>query len=370
MLISGYINRYQPGNTVSVDGLSIDTIPIDTNVVNMDAFIGAMKLITYRGIPGGTYKSVYIVNGNTNDKYVHLYTVLLGKRESVALVNTRGVSMITGKYAIPVTDCVFNQINLHAIDNHGDADFIQLVAISDNNQISDTENYLTTLDIKNYDRFLGYMCTYLDMTRDLEYMYNDYIQNVGFVSKGEFLNLPRSIYDVLNMLDIVEDDRDLTERLIHDTVNGIPCPNIYKKYDGQLRRLVDNGYMANQDKCIGRTIHGKHISKDEFTPVYKFNDDLLTYCCKLIEDKEVEFTRKYILSKCSNLLIRKICSYLLITFNVLDAIPLVMRIERTLMEEVFITIKTDKGTHKYFIDLTLIPLICHGLRYKINEELM
>ena len=63
-------------------------------------------------------------------------------------------------------------------------------------------------------------------------------------------------------------------------------------------------------------------------------------------------------------------SYLLVTSNVLDATPLVVRVERTLMEEVFITIKTDKGTHKYFIDLTIIPLICHGLRYKINEELM
>ena len=370
MLIKGYINRYQPEDIVSIDGIVIDTIPIDTNKVSMDAFVGGKKLITYRAMPDGIYKSVYIVNDNTDNKYVHLYTVLLCGYNKVALVNTRGVSIITGKYAVPVTNCIFNKINVHAIDNGGDTDFIQLVAIGDSDSITETESYLTTLDIKNYDSFLGNLYSYLDMTTDLEYMYNDYINNVGFVSKGTFLNLPKDIYDVLNMLDIVADNKDLTEKLIHDTVKGIPCPKAYTKYDSQLRHLVDNGYMTNRDKTADGCINGKHICKDEFTPVCRFNDDLLTYCCKLIEDKEVEFSRKYILSRCSNEWMRKICSYLLVTSNVLDATPLVVRVERTLMEEVFITIKTDKGTHKYFIDLTIIPLICHGLRYKINEELM
>lgn len=370
MIIKGYINRYQPGTTLSIDVPPIDTVPIDNNKVQMDAFIGGKKLIVYENMPNGSSKSVYISNRNTDNTYVHLYTVLMCDNNNVALINTQGAGVITNNYAVPVTECIFNRINMHAMDNGGDIDYIQLVAMGNRNKSTDTEDYLTTLDIKNYDGFLGHLSSYIDMTHDLQYLYDNYIQTVGFVSRGAFLNLPETIYDALTMLDIIGEDRNLTDQLICDTVNGIPCPKSYRKYDGRIKRLVDDSHITKCDRSAGRIIHGKYIAKDEYSPVYTFNDELLTYCCNIIEDSEVEFYRKYILSDCSNLLINRICYHLLVTSKIMDCIPLAVRIQCTLMEEVFITIETNKGKYKYFIDLTLIPLICHGLRYKINEELI
>lgn len=370
MIIKGYINRYQPGNTVSIDVPSIDTVPIDNNTVQMDAFIGGKKLIVYEHIPNGSSKSVYISNRNTDNTYVHLYTVLMCDNNNIALINTKGASTITNNYAVPVAECIFNRISTHAIENDGDVDYVQLVAMCNRNASTDTEDYLTTLDIKNYNKFLGQLSCYIDMTQDLQYLYDNYVQRVGFVSKGSFLDLPETIYNALDMLDIIGGDRDLTNQLICDTVNGIPCPKSYRKYDGKIKRLVDDSHITKCDHSAGRIIHGKYIEKDGYRPVYTFNDDLLSYCCSIIEDSEVEFYRKYILSKCSNLLVNRICYYLLVTSKIMDCIPLVMRIQCTLMEEVFITIETTKGAYKYFIDLTLIPLICHGLRYGINKELI
>lgn len=369
MFVKGYINRYQPGTTISIDVPPIDTVPIDNNKVQMDAFVCGKKLIVYENIPNGSSKSVYISNRNTDNVYVHLYTVLMCDK-NIALINTQGAGIITNNYAVPVAGCIFNRINTHVSDNGGDTDYIQLVAMSNRNKSTDTEDYLTTLDIKNYDGFLGNLSCYIDMTQDLKYLYDNYVQTVGFVSKGTFLNLPETIYDALNMLDIIGDDNNLTDQLISDTINGIPCPKSYRKYDGKIKRLVDDSHITKSDCGTGRIIHGKCIEKDEYSPVYIFNDELLSYCCKLIEDGEVEFHRKYILSNCSNFLVNTICNYLLVTSKITDSTPLAMRVQRTLMEEVFITIETNKGKHKYFIDLTLIPLICHGLRYKINEELI
>ena len=370
MIVKGYINRYQPGTTVSVDVPPIDTVPIDNNKVQMDAFVGGKKLIVYENIPGGSSKSVYISNRNTDNTYVHLYTLLMCD-DNVALIDTKGASIITNNHAVPVTECIFNRINTHAIDNGGDIDYIQLVAMSNRDKFTDTEDYLTTLDIKNYDEFLGRLSCYIDMTHDLQYLYDNYVQTIGFISKGAFLNLPETIYDALNMLDIIGDDKNLTDQLICDTINGIPCPKSYRKYDGKIKRLVDDSHITRYDRNAGRIIHGKYIAKDEYSPVYTFNDALLTYCRQLIEDSKVEFHHKYILSDCSsNLLINRICYHLLATSKITNGILLSAEIQRTLMEEVFITIETTKGKYKYFIDLTLIPLICHGLRYKINEELI
>ena len=355
MIIKGYINRYQPGTTVSVDVPPIDTVPIDNNKVQMDAFVGGKKLIVYENIPGGSSKSVYISNRNTDNTYVHLYTLLMCDDNDIALINTQGASIITNNYAVPVTECIFNRINTHAMDNGGDIDYLQLVAMSNRDKSTDTEDYLTTLDIKNYDGFLGHLSCYIDTTHDLQYLYDNYVQIVGFVSKGAFLNLPETIYDALNMLDIIGDDRNLTDQLICDTINGIPCPKSYRKYDGKIKRLVDDSHITRCDCNAGRIIHGKYIAQDEYSPVYTFNDALLTYCRQLIEDSKVEFHRKYILSDCSNLLVNKICNYLLVTSMITDSIPLAMRVQRTLMEEVFITIETASCKCKYFIDLTLIP---------------
>lgn len=371
MIVKGYINRYQPGTTVSIDVEPIDTIPIDGNKVQMDAFVGGKKLIVYENIPNGSSRSVYISNRNTDNTYVHLYTVLISDNDNIALINTKGASTITNNYAVPVTECIFNRISTHAIDNDRDIDHIQLLAICNRDTSTDTEDYLTTLDIKNYNKFLGQLSCHIDMTQDLQYLYDNYTQIVGFVSKGAFLNLPVTIYDALDMLDIITDDNDLTNQLICDTVNGIPCPKSYRKYDSKIKRLVDDSHITKRDCGTGRIIHGKYIAKDEYSPVYIFNDALLTYCRQLIEDSEVEFHHKYILSDCSsNLLINRICYHLLATSKITNGVLLSAEIQRTLMEEVFITIETNKGKYKYFIDLTLIPLICHGLRYGINRELI
>ena len=374
MIVQGYFNRYQPGLNIMADYESADSIPADTNIVETNTFVDGLKLITYEVLNGVQYKTVYIANDNTKGRYTHIYSVVNG----IVMVNLLGVSLITGKHVMSIANCVLNRMCSYAADNGGDVDHLQLMVLSNREYITNTEDNLTTLDLSNYvwtiRNIRDYIREMYSKSRVNREMYERYAFNMnGDVTHDAFCELPRTIYDVLNRLDIVFDKTSHVNTLLSETLNSIPCPENYKKYDGKIRRLVDNGYMSIHDHTSGRTTVVRRIVHDEYNPVYAFSDILIKYCAEWMEENE--FTRKYILSFCNNKRLIALCKYLLDVENTVTpgGIPITaycnMVVCKTIAEEVFIDIETTRGTYKYFIDLTLVPMICHGVRYKVNEEL-
>lgn len=376
MIIRGYLNRYEGGDTITVDDVSATFIPLTGNKILTNELDHVEKLITYETINGIKVRNVYIDNHRTyNTPYVHIYSVLLPHNGvPTALVNVHGVELLTGRHVVTLADRVYNHVCTHAIETNGDADYIQLLALSSRNASSDTEDYLTTLDDRSYNEFMRKLFTYMDGSKDLQYLYNDYIQRVGFVTKSAFLNLPETIDDVMGMLDVIGESNELVDSLIKTTVGGIGVPKEYTKYDNKTRRLVENGYLTNEDMIHSFCINCRSIRADKYVPVLKFNRDLLDYCYKLIETNIVEDERIYILSLSKEPVMCRIIAQLLVQHGICsmeDKLPHIAFIRRTIAEEVFIDIQyTNDVMYHFFIDLTIIPLICHGLRYTINEELV
>lgn len=376
MIVQGYFNRYQPGLDIKADYESADSIPADTNIVKTDTLVDGTKLITYETLNNVPYKTVYVANDITKGRYTHLYSVING----ITMVNVLGVSLITGKHVIPTADCVLNRMCSYAADNGGDIDHLQLMVLSNREYITDTEDNLTTVDLSNYvwtvRNIRDYIRGMYSKSRINQEMYERYAFTMnGDITQDTFCELPRTIYDVLNRLDIVFDKTSYINTLLNETLNSIPCPKNYKKYDGKIRRLVDNGYMSIHDRTGGRTTVIKHIRHDEYIPIYTFNDILITYCTKWMSENE--FTRKYILSSCNNKRLIALCEYLLDGKHRLIPAPLRIRaadcsmiVYKTMAEEVFIDIETNNLVCHFFIDLTLVPMICHGVRYKVTEELV
>ena len=376
MIIRGYLNRYEGGDTITAEDVSATFIPLTGNKILTNELDHVEKLITYETINGIKVRNVYIDNHRTyNTPYVHIYSVLLPHNGvPTALVNVHGIELLTGRHVVTLADRVYNHVCTHAIETNGDADYIQLLALSSRNASSDTEDYLTTLDDRSYNEFMRKLFTYMDGSKDLQYLYNDYIQRVGFVTKSAFLNLPETIDDVMGMLDVIGESNELVDSLIKTTVGGIGVPKEYTKYDNKTRRLVENGYLTNEDMIHSFCINCRSIRADKYVPVLKFNRDLLDYCYKLIETNIVEDERIYILSLSKEPVMCRIIAQLLVQHGICsmeDKLPHIALIRRTIAEEVFIDIQyTNDVMYHFFIDLTIIPLICHGLRYTINEELV
>ena len=376
MIIRGYLNRYEGGDTITAEDVSATFIPLTGNKILTNELDHVEKLITYETINGIKVRNVYIDNHRTyNTPYVHIYSVLLPHNGvPTALVNVHGIELLTGRHVVTLADRVYSHVCTHAIETNGDADYIQLLALSSRNASSDTEDYLTTLDDRSYNEFMRKLFTYMDGSKDLQYLYNDYIQRVGFVTKSAFLNLPETIDDVMGMLDVIGESNELVDSLIKTTVGGIGVPKEYTKYDSKTRRLVENGYLTNEDMIHSFCINCRSIRADKYVPVLKFNRDLLDYCYKLIETNIVEDERIYILSLSKEPVMCRIIAQLLVQHGICsmeDKLPHIAFIRRTIAEEVFIDIQyTNDVTYHFFIDLTIIPLICHGLRYTINEELV
>lgn len=376
MIIRGYLNRYEGGDTITAEDVSATFIPLTGNKILTNELDHVEKLITYETINGIKVRNVYIDNHRTyNTPYVHIYSVLLPHNGvPTALVNVHGIELLTGRHVVTLADRVYSHVCTHAIETNGDADYIQLLALSSRNASSDTEDYLTTLDDRSYNEFMRKLFTYMDGSKDLQYLYNDYIQRVGFVTKSAFLNLPETIDDVMGMLDVIGESNELVDSLIKTTVGGIGVPKEYTKYDNKTRRLVENGYLTNEDMIHSFCINCRSIRADKYVPVLKFNRDLLDYCYKLIETNIVEDERIYILSLSKEPVMCRIIAQLLVQHGICsieDKLPHIAFIRRTIAEEVFIDIQyTNDVMYHFFIDLTIIPLICHGLRYTINEELV
>lgn len=368
MVINGYINRYKSTDAICLAG-ERQVIPTTHNKINLASLCGARKTITYDNVNGMDRRAVYIADTKTNNKLTHVYSVFLPSNSKASVVvNLRGVDILTGKHATALKDLAFNA----ALNLSDDSDGLQLSAMSCRNDSTDTEDYLTTLDNSNYDDFISNLCAYIDVNKDLETLYDSYRQNVGFVSKGDFMNFPRDIYDALRIWEVVNESRHLINLFAESTSNGIRFPKGYSKYDNRTRRLVDDGYALRNDCSSRFAINCKHIESDAYVPILRFNSDLIDWCYSLIKMANVEDNRKYILSKCNDLRIRKISAYLTIVYaGCHKSRPVWTNIHKTITEEVFIDIHLDDDSvHKYYIDLTLIPLICHGLRYNvINEEL-
>lgn len=371
MIIRGYLNRYKGGDVIVAEDWSLHFIPLTGNKILTDELEHVEKLITYETVGGMNVRNVYINNHRTsNTPYVHIYSVLLPRKgRPVALVNIHGVELLTNRSAITLADKIYNHVCTQAIENQGDADHIQLLALSNRTPASDTEDYLTVLDDRSYDSCLHKIHDCMS-SMELKYLYNDYIQRVGFISKSAFLNLPNTIDDVMGILDIIGESNEIVDNLIQTVVGGINVPEGYKKYDHKTRSLVEDGYLKHSDLVRNFCVNCRSIKADKYRPVLKFRKEILKYCYNLIETNKIENERIYILSKCGAL-INIVASELLVQHGILDKDPDTVIVRRTIAEEVFFDVICDDNCVEYFfIDLTIVPLICHGLRYTVNEELV
>lgn len=384
MIIRGYLNRYKEYDVIHAVDTSAVFIPLANNKALVEGLDDVEKLITYETINGMNVRNVYINNHRDfNTPYIHIYTVMLPRSGiPIALVNVHGVELLTGKHAVTLADRVYNRICTHAIENDGDPDYIQLLALSSRDTTSDTEDYLTNLDDRNYDRFLTALYGYMDNCKDLLYLYKDYINQVGFISKGAFFNLPSNIDEVMGMVNVIMESNELTDLLIKTTVSGVEVPAEYQKYDHKTRRLVENGYLTKEDTIRSFCVDCKSIKTDKYVPVLKFGKYLTHFCYSLIETNQVENERIYILSECKEVQMQAVAEELLDNLDIAypgitRPTPGILIVRRTIAEEVFIDVLCKKEDPEsspvnnacFFIDLTLIPLICHGLRYVLNEEL-
>ena len=376
MIIRGYLNRYKGGDVIITDDATACFIPLTGNKILTDELEHVEKLITYETINGINVRNVYINNHRTsNTPYIHIYSVLLPRKGSAtALVNVHGVELFTGRHVVTLADKVYTRLCTHMTETNGDLDYIQLLALSNRDQSSDTEDYLTTLDDRSYDSFIHAVRSYMNNNTsiDLQQLYNDYIQRVGYlgyISEDEFLNLPNGIDDVMGNLDVIGESNELVDLLVKTAVNGIKVPEAYKKYDNKTCRLVENGYLTKDDLIHSFCVNCRSIKTDNYKPVLEFRKELLIYCYNLIETNKIEDERIYILSNC-NALMNIIAMELLLQHHITDKKPNSVVVRRTIAEEVFIDVICDGNYVEYFfIDLTIVPLICHGLRYAVNEEL-
>ena len=389
------LRGYHEGDTLYGYDKQACTIPMDNKFVVPK---GLIKFVQYQARSGMIMVDVFL--GIKETDLCHIYTKMIGRGYKCArlLLDTAGIHRLTGKSVKTFPKCVMDYMCSDTNDAlYGRLFYLRdligcmMASIEQEKQYStNIDPYLATVDNSEYDTLVRDIYNSMGSLVDICYensdrcddarvvlpmreLYTNYLHNCYdcAADPASFNDHPSNINELLMCMEtIVQEDRLLTA-LLDASFNSM-YPEDYCRHDYALASFITGDYLYNRSGVVSTIKQVVNFKADEYLPVKEFNGHTLRICYEFMSKINSQFNCKYILSN-------KACPRSIIEFiNVLlyhdsrkivhASKPVKCEIFKSHIDEMFITIVMANGKkYGYFIDLTLVPLICHGVRY-INRS--
>jgi len=385
------IKGYKAGDTIFGYDKQASTIPMRNKFTILP---GMYKLVQYRNGSGMPMVDVFL--GVERTSLCHIYTKMTCRNKKVIiLVDTAGINKLTKKSVKSFPRCVID--HLCAVAENTDYDRKAVIHENVSNikdeypYAPDIDPFLTTIDNSEYDSFIDEMrkgmgslvdVCYESMAADddddnsllnqiirksprvdpLSELYTIYAHNCYDCAADPytFSDYPANIHDLLICSDVLVRNDALLLGLLDACLNGM-YPDDYHRHDYSLSAFVSDYHKGNCMKTVSDIFNFK---LDDYKALKEFDGELLKLCYSFMTNINSQFSCRYILlNKSCPVHIRRLVNQICVT-EALASTPTVCEIFKSCIDELFITIvMADSDRHEYFIDLTMVPLICHGLRY-------